>query len=169
VKYTKILVVVVSLLIALSVNANLNDGLPNKSINPGYLNPAVTQDNINSTICVPGWTKTIRPPSLYTNKLKLEQIKQYGYKDVEPKNFEEDHIVPLAISGHPSDTRNLWPQPRSGEWNSEKKDVLESFLHREVCKGTISLEEARNIFLTDWTVGYKKYITKSTPKTQQVD
>ena len=30
---------------------------------PGVLNPDVTQANINATICVHGWTKSIRPPT----------------------------------------------------------------------------------------------------------
>jgi serine protease inhibitor len=41
------------------------------------LNPAVTQATIGSTICVMGWTDTIRPPTSYTNALKVQQIGEY--------------------------------------------------------------------------------------------
>jgi len=32
-------------------------------------NAVVTQANIGLTICVPGWTRTIRPPSNFTSAL----------------------------------------------------------------------------------------------------
>ena len=45
---------------------------------PGVLNPDVTQANIDTTVCVHGWTKTIRPPTSYTNDLKRKQMREYG-------------------------------------------------------------------------------------------
>ncbi|MGW4529241.1 hypothetical protein [Amycolatopsis sp. NPDC004378] len=35
--------------------------LPDPACTPGALNPDVTQASIGSTICVSGWTATIRP------------------------------------------------------------------------------------------------------------
>jgi hypothetical protein len=64
--------------------------LPNRSLTPGALNPDVRQDNIATTICVKGWTKTVRPPAYYTNKLKKSQIREYGYSDENPQSYEED-------------------------------------------------------------------------------
>jgi hypothetical protein len=40
--------------------------LPNPTRTPGAINPAVTQANIGETICMKGWTKTVRPPERYT-------------------------------------------------------------------------------------------------------
>ena len=37
--------------------------LPDPVDTPGAINPKVTQDNIHQTICVQGWTKTVRPPA----------------------------------------------------------------------------------------------------------
>ena len=37
--------------------------IPDPRFTPGAINPDVTQENIDSTICVPGFTKTIRPPA----------------------------------------------------------------------------------------------------------
>jgi hypothetical protein len=50
----------------------------------------VTQDNIDSTICVPGFTKTIRPPARYTSRLKREQLDDAacGYDDRETRDYE---------------------------------------------------------------------------------
>ena len=53
--------------------------LPNPTLTPGEINPDVTQGNISSTVCVRGWTKTVRPPAFYTNRLKRIQLRQYGY------------------------------------------------------------------------------------------
>jgi hypothetical protein len=43
---------------------------PDPETTPGVINPEVTQANIQQTICVKGWTTTIRPPASYTNSLK---------------------------------------------------------------------------------------------------
>lgn len=36
--------------------------LPDRCFTPGAINPDVTQDDIDWTICVPGFAKSIRPP-----------------------------------------------------------------------------------------------------------
>ncbi len=51
--------------------------LPDPGLTPGAINPAVTQGNIGATICVRGWTRTIRPPAQYTEDLKRRQIREY--------------------------------------------------------------------------------------------
>jgi len=70
--------------------------LPNPSLTPGAINPDVTQANIQSTVCVRGYTKTIRPPAHYTNKLKKRQMRESGYVDRNPKHYEEVRI-PLKL------------------------------------------------------------------------
>ena len=37
--------------------------LPDPNLTPGALNTSITQENIQSTICVKVYTKTIRPPA----------------------------------------------------------------------------------------------------------
>jgi len=51
---------------------------PNPSRTPGALNPAVNDNNVNSTICVSGYTATIRPPVSYTNGLKQQQMRDWN-------------------------------------------------------------------------------------------
>ena len=48
------------------------------SLVPGAINSDVTQENIHQTICVLGWTQTIRPPRNVTFRLKLKQLKQFN-------------------------------------------------------------------------------------------
>ena len=131
--------------------------LPDPRLTPGAINPDVTQENIRATICVKGWTKTVRPAANYTNRLKKEQIRAYGYEDRNPKDYEEDHLIPLSVGGNPTDPRNLWPEPRRSEWGADRKDELEFALYKAVCHGQVSLAEAQNIFATDWISGYKRH------------
>ena len=133
-------------------------GLPDPAMTPGAINPAVTQANIRETICVRGYTKTIRPPEPYTEGLKREQLRAYGYADQAIWHYEEDHLIPLEVGGAPHDARNLWPEPRYGEWNAHKKDLLENELHWRVCHGRMSLAEAQRIFARDWIAGYRHYV-----------
>ena len=132
--------------------------LPDQRMTPGATNPDVTQNNIDSTVCVKGFTKTIRPPASYTNKLKKAQIRQYHYADTNPKDYEEDHLIALSIGGNPTDERNLWPQPRNSEWNAAKKDQLELTMYKMVCARDITLAQAQHDMSVDWIGAYKRYV-----------
>lgn len=137
-----------------------NSGLPNIKLTPGLVNPNVTQANIKSTICVSGWTATVRPPVTFTNKLKYDQLHS-GYNlngDLNLKDYEEDHIVPLEVGGNPSSPLNLFPEPRYIKLSSYLKDQLENQIHHLVCSGQLSLKAGQAIFLTNWEKGYAKYV-----------
>jgi len=140
-----------------SINAFAYGPLPDHDKTPGVINPNVTQDNIQKTICVSGWTKTIRPTVSYTNKLKAQQMKDLGLTG-NPRDYEEDHLISLELGGHPSDPKNLWPQAWNGDWGAHKKDVIETKLKTLVCKGTITLKEAQDAISTDWVAAYNKYV-----------
>ena len=111
----------------------------NATRTPGAFNPAVRQATIRVTICVSGWTATVRPSSSYTGRLKLTQMLQYGERG-SPSSYEEDHLVPLELGGAPSSPLNLWPEPRP---RASAVDTIENRLHREVCAGTATLAAAR--------------------------
>lgn len=106
---------------------------------PGATNPTVTQRTITTTICVPGWTSTVRPPTNYTNTLKARQLAA-RHLPGSPRDYEEDHLIPLALGGNPTNPRNLWPEP----WpQARAADVLERGLQRAVCAGRVTLAAAR--------------------------
>lgn len=129
--------------------------LPDPKLTPGALNPNVTQENIHETICVAGWTVALRPPTSYTNALKVRQIAEYGYEDVTPQSYEEDHLISLVLGGSPTDPKNLWPQPYPIAY---KKDATENLLHRQVCSGEITLAEAQKQISTNWFSIYTSQI-----------
>ena len=131
--------------------------MPDPAITPGATNPAVTQDNISETICVSGWTATIRPEASFTTSLKKQQMEEQNLPG-EPSNYEEDHLISLEIGGNPTDEQNLWPEPWTGTWNAHVKDKLENRLHKLVCAGTITLDEAQKAIASDWKTAYCKYV-----------
>ena len=109
-----VLIAAVALIVVgLPVGATTPSGLPNASRTPGALNPAVSQATIHSTICVPGYTRIIRPPEKYTYALKVQQL-HTGYAvngDTATRDYEEDHLIALEIGGNPTSVKNLWPEP----------------------------------------------------------
>jgi hypothetical protein len=106
---------------------------------PGVVNPDVTQANIGATICTHGWTRTIRPPVEYTNALKVRQMRAYG-ESGSPSDYQEDHLVSLELGGHPTDPRNLWPEPYP---RASEVDRIENELNAKVCGGSLSLADAQ--------------------------
>jgi hypothetical protein len=141
-----------------AVNCFAGD-LPDPVLTPGAINPEVTQENIGSTICVKGWTATIRPPVSYTNELKLKQMKQMGLSG-EPSDFEEDHLISLELGGHPTNPENLWPEPwvSKTDCGARHKDHLENKLHELVCSGELELKQAQTLIASDWISAFNQYV-----------
>lgn len=141
-------------------------GLPDPIRTPGAISPAVTAATIHETICVRGYTQTIRPPLAYTSRLKRSQLGS-GYavgSDRNPADYEEDHLIPLEVGGSPGDERNLWPMPRTGVFGAGVKDALEQEVHNRVCDGRMSLDEGRRIFTTNWIAGARSLGVLTPPR-----
>ena len=98
----------------------------------------MTQATIATTICVPGFSSSIRPPSDYTSQLKVEQMRTYGLGG-SPSDYQEDHLISLELGGHPTDPRNLWPEPYP---RAADVDRLEQ-LHARVCSREMTLHDAQ--------------------------
>ena len=113
--------------------------LASTSMTPGSLNPDVTQDTIGRTICVRGWTATVRPPTEYTNQLKAEQMPLYG-ESGSAADYQEDHLISLELGGNPTDPKNLWPEPYP---RAADVDKIENELNDKVCSGELTLAEAQ--------------------------
>ena len=130
-------------------------------LTPGATDPRVTQANIGSTICVSGYTATVRPPTSYTSPLKRQQIIQYGDTDTKPADYEEDHLIPLEIGGAPRDPANLWPEPYAAvaadgtPAGARVKDRFENWLHDRVCSGALPLAAAQAEIAGDWVANWE--------------
>lgn len=134
--------------------------LPNPGRTPGATNPAVTQTTINQTICVVGWTSTVRPPSSVTTALKIKQLASgYDFQgDMSTKDYEEDHLISLELGGSPSAEANLWPEPYASPDGARVKDQLENKLHALVCSGAMTLTVAQTAIATNWWSAYGAYV-----------
>ena len=118
------------------------------------LNPAVTQATIAVTICTSGWTATVRPPSSYTSSLKVEQLAAFGYADQNPRDYEEDHRVPLELGGAPRDQSNLSPERGA---SPNPKDSAENSARADVCAGKVTLQQEQVAFVARWLAPYPGY------------
>jgi hypothetical protein len=114
---------------------------------PGSLDPAVTQATIWQTICVAGWTARVRN---VPQAEKDAAMRSYGVDPRHHPPLEIDHLVSLELGGDNS-IANLWPEPALPKPGFREKDVVESFLRRQVCLGRLSLNGAQREIATDWT------------------
>jgi hypothetical protein len=118
---------------------------PDLSITPGATFPDVTAEQV----CQPGYSKGVRNVSAAE---KAEVFKEYG---VTPQRgqYEVDHLISLELGGS-NDISNLWPEPYEPRPGAHEKDAVENYLHKQVCDGSMSLDEAQKEISTDW---YKVY------------
>jgi hypothetical protein len=121
------------------------------------INEKVTQENIMNTICITNYSRTIRPSTNYTNKIKLEKLKMLGLSENEAKYYELDHNIPISSGGNPDDPENLILQPLE---EAKLKDRLEVKIHKEICNGNLSLSDGQKVFKNNWKDSYNKYFTK---------
>lgn len=132
--------------------------LPNRRRTPGAVNAAVTPTTIHATICLTGYTSTIRPPSSYTTALKEQQLASgYAFRgDTTLSDYEEDHLVPLELGGAPARVANLWPEPYAST-GARVKDLVENRLHDLVCSGALGLRTAQQAIAANWWRAYRRY------------
>jgi len=122
------------------------------------LNADVRQDTIQQTICVPGYTASVRPSTTYTNGVKLKLVRERGLPASAASDFELDHRAPLALGGHPRNPQNLMLQPWEGPDGAKVKDRLERRLQQLVCAGKLLLDDARRAIYFDWQGAYRSYV-----------
>jgi hypothetical protein len=140
-----VLLALAALLVVVVLRGHRSSGPPagvvraSWTLTPGVVNPDVTQATIRQTICRRGWTKTIRPPSSYTDALKRKGLVQYGLRGP-PSAYQEDHLISLELGGNPTDPRNLWPEPYP---RAAAVDKIENQLNEAVCSGRLTLAQAQ--------------------------
>ena len=60
--------------------------------------------------------------------------------------------------------KNLWPKPwylnvGGKEMGAHQKDQAENKTHRALCAGNISLKDAQQQIVQDWTVLYQRFVS----------
>lgn len=146
-----------------ALSCRIVNGFPDSLCTSGAVNPNIHQADIRRTLCNPSWsTKSIRPPSTYTNSLKKSQMELYGLTGP-TSDYEEDHLISIEDGGDPRDPRNLWPEPnhldvQGYDLGAKTKDKLENVIHKLICSGKITLPEGQEMLRNDWVAAYQKYI-----------
>ena len=111
------------------------------------LNPDVRQDNLETTTCLHGWTRTVRPPVSYTGDIKRSLMAEIGVPPEGESDVILDHRIPIVLGGSPDDPRNFMLQPAD---ESKDKDRVEVCLARTVCAGRISIAQAQRAIWENW-------------------
>lgn len=125
---------------------------------PGAIDPAITQANIDTTICRPGYARSARPPYAITGPLK-RRLMQSQHPAEPMGDYELDHLIPISLGGAPLEMGDLWLQPRRGRANAGDKNVLAYVLWHLVCEHQVSLETAQREISRDWTKAYQTFAT----------
>jgi hypothetical protein len=111
---------------------------PNYSPPPGALNPVVTQANIGQTICLRGWTKTVRLARTRTGS-SGSRCRHAIYR-ADPATTRRTTSSHWSWAARRAIRTNLWPQP----WGqARRKDKWELAPNRAVCSSRMSLADAR--------------------------
>lgn len=128
-------------------DCHINGPLPDHACSPGAIFPEATVEKI----CVSGYTKTVRNVSA---SLKKKVYTEYGLAYPQPTgSYEADHLIPLELGGN-NDIANLFPEAARPTPGFHEKDLVENYLHNEVCAHQISLAAAQQQIATDWVAVY---------------
>lgn len=115
--------------------------LPDPACTPGAV---MTKDL--DVVCHRG-TRERRHVEASVHKLAFSE---YGYAFPQPRGaFEVDHLVPLELGGD-NTIENLWAEPAKPKPGFHEKDKVENYLHKQVCSGAMTLDEAQKEIATDW-------------------
>jgi hypothetical protein len=125
-----------------SINCKTDGPYPDKECTPGAIFKEVTKEQI----CTPGYSQNVRNVSKNIKNKVYEEYDIYSHKTGE---YEVDHFIPLELGGS-NDIANLFPEAAEPKPGFHEKDKVENYLHRQVCAGMITLEQAQIEIVTDW-------------------
>lgn len=130
-----------------SSDCHINGSLPDHDCTPGAVFPDATKEKI----CVQGYSKTVRNVS---KSLRRKVFEAYGIPyPPEYGTYENDHLIPLALGGN-NDIANLFPEAAEPYPGFKEKDVVENYLHEQVCAGNIALSAAQKQIADNWLLIY---------------
>jgi hypothetical protein len=80
---------------------------------------------------------------------------EYGYSFPQTAGaFEVEPFIPLELGGD-NTIENLWAEPARPKPGFHEKDH-EDYLHKHVCAGAMTLDEAQKAITTDWLTSGRK-------------
>ncbi len=140
----KLLVIFATLLFAAPLQADgrcVHGVLPDAACTPGS---AMTTDL--NVIC--GQSTRIR--RRVSRAVRLQVYAEYGVSYPQPAGmYEVDHLIPLELGGS-NELSNLWLEAAEPRPGYHEKDLVENWLHRQVCSGAMKVEDAQSQVATNW-------------------
>jgi hypothetical protein len=141
---------------ALSRRAPTPPALPDLSLTPGAVDPHCTVADICPHLSFR------RPP--VSAALRTQVYDRYGLRPYCIQKLqsgtsvcEVDHLISVELCGATT-IENLWPESYLITNGAHTKDQIENRLHKLVCAGDLSLEEAQKEEAADWISAYRRYI-----------
>ncbi|PJE75698.1 HNH endonuclease [Candidatus Uhrbacteria bacterium CG10_big_fil_rev_8_21_14_0_10_48_11] len=126
----------------------VKDGLPDVNCTPGAIFSMTTKE----AICTVGYSASVRNVSVNTKEAVYQA---YGLSYPQPSgDYEVDHLVPLELGGS-NDSANLFPEAAEPRPGFREKDLVENYLHQEVCANRVALAVAQRQIATDWRPVYQ--------------
>ncbi len=133
------------------------------------VNPAVTQANIQTTICKSGWATAQRNkylPEPASQALKRQVMGSYGIPLNQMGAYEGDHLIAIedgGLPGGPGIERAFWPEysnfPNPHTLNT--KDLVENAANSAICGGRLSLSVVQAGLAGNWiTLGRQLGVLK---------
>lgn len=126
----------------------VNGALPDKACTPGTVIPSITK----MQVCVAGYAKSVRNVS---DAEKNQAYAEYGIISHKTGEYEVDHLISLELGGS-NDIANLWAEGANPTPGFHEKDQVENYLHKQVCSGVITLEQAQRDISNNWLAIYEK-------------
>lgn len=124
-------------------DCHINGPLMDSACTPGAVDKSLTKE----IICSPDFsTKSVRNVPASEKSLVYHE---YGITSHKPGEYEVDHLISLELGGS-NDIANLWPESAEPRPGYHEKDKVENYLHRQVCNGAISLQEAQQKIASNW-------------------
>ena len=120
------------------------NGLPDPICSPGV---ARTQD-VNIICHQPAGP--FRPTMYQELAFKKQIMAMYGIANYQWHKWILDHVIAIQDGGDGFDLKNMFLQPKTGKWNSRKKDLAENLIHRRICSGQITPAAGQQQLATNW-------------------
>jgi hypothetical protein len=122
------------------------------------LNPAVTPENVQKTVCVPAYAASVLPSRAELQRIQLDMMQRAGVDQALAASYVLDHRIPVALGGHPTHAANLQLLELRGEYGAQRKQALERQLWLRVCESKMGLREAQAAMYPDWSPAYGLYV-----------
>jgi hypothetical protein len=129
-----------------------HNALPDSACTPGAVFPQATKEQI----CTPGYSSSVRDVS---NQTKDQVYAEYGIAQHSTGQYEVDHLIPLELGGS-NDISNLWPEAATPTPGFHQKDMVENYLHDQMCAGAIPLRQAQTEIASNWLAVYQQMTGK---------